>query len=140
MKLHNLPTTVVTSTRRHYATKYTAKVTSTSPTGRSLSAEVSPLPSSPYPTDTRGYPIPRRHVICKATQILLNNHNQSHPSTSSSSPFLNLFDYLHSLSLPFTLTEAFEILKSLNHPSLVLSFFRFCPSISLNQSHYKQLE
>ena len=137
MKLHHLPTTVVTSTRRHYATKYTAKVTSTSPTGRSLSAEVTPLPSSPYPTDTRGYPIPRRHVICKATQILLNNHNQSHPSTSSSSssPFLDLSDYLHSLSLPLTPTEASEILKSLNHPSLALSFFRFCPSISPNFQH-----
>ena len=94
----------------------------------------------PYATDTCDYPIPCRHVICKATQILLNNHNQSHPATSSSSPFLNLFDYLNSLSLPLTPTEASEILKSLNHPSLILSFFWSCPSISLNQSHYKQLE
>ncbi|KAM4100067.1 hypothetical protein ACB094_05G040700 [Castanea mollissima] len=136
--LHHLPTTVVTSTRRHYATKYTAKVTSTSPSGRSLSAEVTALPSSPYPTDTRGYPIPRRHVVCKATQILLNNNhnnNQSHPSASSPSPFLDLSDYLHSLSLPLTPTEASEILKSLNHPSLALSFFRLCPSISPNFQH-----
>jgi pentatricopeptide repeat protein len=115
--------------RRHYATKYTAKVTSTSPTGRSLSAEVTPLPS-PYPTDTRGYPIPRRHVVCKATQILLHNHNN--PSTS---PFIDLSDYLHSLSLPLTPTEASEILKSLNHPPLALSFFRFCPSLSPDFQH-----
>jgi pentatricopeptide repeat protein len=126
------------TTRRHYATKYTAKVTSTSPTGRSLTAEVTPL-RSPYPTDIRGYPLPRRHVICKATQILLHHHaNQSCPSTSTrpnSNPFLDLSNYLHSLALPLTPSEASEILKSLNHPSLALNFFRLCPSLSPNFQH-----
>lgn len=126
--------TAFNHTRRHYATKYTAKVTSTSPTGRSLSAEVTPLPS-PYPTDIRGYALPRRHVICKATQILLL---QSRPSTSHNpgrNPFLDLSNYLHSLPLPLTPSEASEILKSLNDPSLALRFFQLCPSISPNFQH-----
>jgi pentatricopeptide repeat protein len=131
-------TTAVTTTSRHYATKYTAKVTSTSPTGRSLTAEVTPL-RSPYPTDIRGYPLPRRDVICKATHILLHHHtNQSRPSTSPRSnpnPFLDLSNYLHSLALPLTPSEASEILKSLNHPSLALNFFRLCPSLSPNFQH-----
>ncbi|MCI52541.1 pentatricopeptide repeat-containing protein mitochondrial-like, partial [Trifolium medium] len=59
--------------RRHFATKYTAKITSTSPTGRSLAAEVTPPP--PLPSDIRGYSLPRRDLICKATQILLSATN-----------------------------------------------------------------
>lgn len=107
-----------TITRRHYATKYIAKVTSASPTGRSITAEVTP--PEPIPSDTRGYLLPRRHVICKATHLLL----QSRPSTSS------LSDYFSSLSPPLTPSEASEILKSLNCPRLAYNFFHFCPSLS----------
>lgn len=108
----------VTVRRRHYATKYIAKITSTSPTGRSVTAEVTP--PQPIPSDTRGYPIPRRHVICKATNLLL----QSRPSGSSIS------DFFSSLSPPLTPSEASEILKSLNCPRLAYNFFHFCPSFS----------
>ncbi|KAJ4850046.1 hypothetical protein Tsubulata_044628 [Turnera subulata] len=131
--------------RRHYATKYTAKITSTSPTGKTLSAEVSP--PKPLPYETRGYPIPRRHLICKATQILLQSPNPSSYSSSTNArrhhppqldptnptgdPLVSLQSYLSSLHLhpPLTHSEISEILKSLNCPSLALRFFRFCPSL-----------
>ncbi|KAL6137547.1 hypothetical protein ACLB2K_062839 [Fragaria x ananassa] len=115
-------------TRRHYATKYTAKVTSTSPTGRTLSVEVTPPP--PLPTDIRGYTLPRRDLVCKATQIILH---QSRSATSD--PFLDLADYLSSLSVSLTPAEASEILKSLNDADLALKFFRFCPSLSPKFQH-----
>lgn len=122
-------TTSVPTMRRHYATKYTAKITSTSPTGLSVSAEVTPPP--PLPTDIRGYALPRRDLICKATQILLRQS----PSATSSDPFSDLSDYLSSLSLHLTSSEASEILKSLNCPDLAIRFFRFCPSLSPNFHH-----
>ncbi|XP_057755088.1 pentatricopeptide repeat-containing protein At1g51965, mitochondrial [Arachis stenosperma] len=132
-------------TRRHFATKYTAKITSTSPTGRSLAAEVTP--PRPLPSDPRGYLLPRRHLICKATQILLSHYNNHIPNPSSrnpktplfSDPFSDLSDYLQSLQpqCPTVLTplEASEILKSLKSPSLAWKFFHFCPSLSPNFRH-----
>ena len=112
---------ITTAARRHYATKYTAKITSASPTGRSLSAEVTSPP--PLPSDVRGYSLPRRDLICKVTRILLH-------APPLSDPFSDLADFLSSLSL--TPSEASEILKSLNNPRLALRFFHFCPSISPN--------
>ncbi|GAV75922.1 LOW QUALITY PROTEIN: PPR domain-containing protein/Acid_phosphat_B domain-containing protein/PPR_1 domain-containing protein/PPR_2 domain-containing protein [Cephalotus follicularis] len=123
-----------TTNRRHFATKYTAKITSTSPTGSSVSAEVDLPP--PLPSDSRGYPIPRRHLICKATQILLSR--QSRRATSHQplhDPFSDLSDYFSSLSISLTPSEASEILKSLNCPRLALSFFQFCPELSPNFQH-----
>ncbi|KAL1320634.1 hypothetical protein AAHE18_14G069400 [Arachis hypogaea] len=132
-------------TRRHFATKYTAKITSTSPTGRSLVAEVTP--PRPLPSDPRGYLLPRRHLICKATQILLSHYNNHIPNPSRrnpktpsfSDPFSDLSDYLQSLQpqCPTVLTplEASEILKSLKSPSLAWKFFHFCPSLSPNFRH-----
>ncbi|XP_029129831.1 pentatricopeptide repeat-containing protein At1g51965, mitochondrial isoform X2 [Cajanus cajan] len=114
--------------RRHLATKYTAKITSTTPTGRSLAAEVTPPP--PLPSDSRGYLLPRRDLICKASQILL-----SPPPSSLSDPFSDLSDYLHSLSLSLTPSEASEILKTLKTPSLALKFFHLCPSLSPSFRH-----
>lgn len=120
--------------RRHFATKYTAKITSTSPTGRSLAAEVTPPPPLPY--DVRGYPLPRRDLICKATQILLSHsHSHSHSPKTLHDPFSDLSDYLQSLSLSLTPLEASEILKSLNNPSLALKFFHFCPTLSPTFRH-----
>lgn len=116
-------------TFRHYATKYTAKITSTSPTGRSLAAEVAPL--QPLPIDIRGYALPRRDLICKAINILLHQS----PSGASSDPMSDLGDYLNSLSFTLTSCEASEILKSLNNPRLALRFFQFCSSLSPNFRH-----
>lgn len=126
IKLNLIGTATV---RRHYATKYTANITSTSPTGRSLSAEVKPPP--PLPTDTRGYALPRRELICKVTHIIL--HQSS--STKSDDAFYELSDYLTSLSISLTPFEASEILKSLNNPQLALQFFRFCSSLSPDFRH-----
>ncbi|KAB2090436.1 hypothetical protein ES319_A03G123200v1 [Gossypium barbadense] len=116
---------IITSSRRHYATKYIAKITSTSPGGRSLSAEVS-LPT--VATDSRGYPIPRYQLICKVTHILTKSQFQSNP-------FADLSQYLSSLSPTLTTNEASLILKSLNCPSLALKFFHFCSSLSPNFRH-----
>lgn len=116
--------------RRHFATKYTAKITSTTATGRSLAAEVTVPP--PLPSDPRGYLLPRRDLICKATQILLSPPS---PSTTLSDPFSDLSDYLSSLSLSLTPLEASEILKALKHPSLALRFFQFCPSLNPSFRH-----
>lgn len=112
--------------RRRYATKYVAKVTSSSPSGRSLSAEVS-LPN-PLPSDVRGYALPRRHLICRATNLLLRHG-------TSSDPFSDLSDYLSSLSLSLTPDEASEILKSLNCPRLAVDFFHFVPSVCPSSHH-----
>ncbi|KFK35814.1 hypothetical protein AALP_AA4G041000 [Arabis alpina] len=112
--------TITVANRRRYATKYIAKVTSSSPSGRSLSAEVS-LPT-PLPSDVRGYTLPRRHLICKATNLILQ-------TTTDDNPFSNLSDYLSSLSLTLTSDEASEILKSLNSPHLAVEFFKYVPSI-----------
>ncbi|KAJ8432182.1 hypothetical protein Cgig2_008634 [Carnegiea gigantea] len=111
---------------RRYATTYTARVTSTTTDGRSVSAEVR---SPSHPSDTRGFPIPRRDLICKITQILKSPH--------SSDPFSDLSYYLQSLTLTLTLTpaEASLILKSLNSPHLSLQFFNFCPSHFPNFRH-----
>ncbi|XP_044479451.1 pentatricopeptide repeat-containing protein At1g51965, mitochondrial-like [Mangifera indica] len=114
-----LPATI---TRRHFATKYIAKITSASPTGRSLTAEVTT--PQPIPYDFRGYPILRHLVICKATRLI-----KARTATSS------LSDYFSSLSPPLTSAEASEILKSLNCPRLASNFFRFCPSLSPNFHH-----
>lgn len=112
--------------RRGYATNYVAKVTSSSPSGRSLSAEVS-VPN-PLPSDIRGYPLPRRHLICRATNLLLRHE-------TSSDPFSELSDYLSSLSLSLTPDEASEILKSLNCPRLAVDFFHFVPSVCPSSHH-----
>ena len=122
-------TTAVTITCRHYGTKYTAKIISASPTGRSLSAEVTPPP--PLPSDVRGYALPRRDLICKATHIL----HQSPSATLLVDPFSDLAEFLNSLSLSLTAAEASEILKSLNNPHLALKFFQFCPSNLPNFRH-----
>ncbi|KAI4325321.1 hypothetical protein MLD38_030733 [Melastoma candidum] len=107
--------------RRRYATKYTAKITSSSPGGRSLSAEIiSPSPPSP-PTDPRGYSLPRHDLICKATNLLLSG---------VPNPLHHLSDYLHSVSATLTPTEASLVLKSLTCPRLSLVFFHRCPSLS----------
>ncbi|OMO72399.1 hypothetical protein COLO4_27631 [Corchorus olitorius] len=114
---------VITISRRYYATKYVAKITSTSPSGRTLSAEVS---TPTLPADPRGYPIPRHHLICKITQIITKSH---------SDPFYHLSQYLSSLSPTLTTNEVSLILKSIKCPSLALKFFHFCPSLSPNFRH-----
>ncbi|XP_048233664.1 pentatricopeptide repeat-containing protein At1g51965, mitochondrial isoform X2 [Ricinus communis] len=117
---HHSLLAATTLNHRQYATKYTAKITSKSPKGNILSIEVTP----PVPSDIRGYAIPRHHLICKATQILLTPQSPANPN-----PFLSLQDYLSSLSLSLTPSESSEILKSLNSPSLAFHFFQFCPSL-----------
>ncbi|XP_021749771.1 pentatricopeptide repeat-containing protein At1g51965, mitochondrial-like [Chenopodium quinoa] len=109
---------------RHYATKYTAKITSTTTDGRTLSAEVH---SPSLPSDARGFPLPRRDLICKITQIL---------KSPISDPFSDLSNYLQTLTLTLTPSEASLILKSLNNsPHLSLKFFHFCPSFFPNFRH-----
>ncbi|GMH03725.1 hypothetical protein Nepgr_005564 [Nepenthes gracilis] len=109
---------------RHFATKYTAKITSTTSDGRTFAVEVKP---PTLPTDAKGYPIPRRDLICKITQIIR--------SPKSSDPFSDLSDYCETLTLTLTPSEASLVLKSLNCPRLSLQFFRFCPSHFPNFRH-----
>lgn len=121
-------------TCRHFATRYTAKITSTSSTGQSLAAEVT-LPPPP-PSDVRGYLLPRHDLICKATHILLHQHRQSSSKMPSfDDPFSDLSEYLQTLSITLTPLEASEILKALKIPSLALKFFHFCSSLSPNFRH-----
>ncbi|KAI9126703.1 hypothetical protein K1719_002299 [Acacia pycnantha] len=128
------PHLVMRVTRRHFATRYTAKITSTSSTGRSLAAEVTVPP--PLPIDNRGYILPRYDLICKAAKILLRQHPQSTCTTLSfDDPFSDLSEYLQSLSLTLTPLEASEILKALKTPSLALKFFQFCSSLYPNFRH-----
>ncbi|XP_065868560.1 pentatricopeptide repeat-containing protein At1g51965, mitochondrial [Euphorbia lathyris] len=129
----------IATARRHFSTKYTAKITSTSATGRSLSVEV----TQPLPYDVRGYLLPRHHVVCTVTQILLQSHRKTSKQSRFSTPppriepdpFLSLEDYLSELQPSLTPAESSEILKSLNSPSLAIKFFYFCPSFSPNFRH-----
>ncbi|GAB2293455.1 hypothetical protein Dimus_027655 [Dionaea muscipula] len=111
---------------RRYATKYTARVTSTTSGGRRLAAEVKP---PTHETDTRGYPIPRQDLICKISQILKS------PKSSSTDPFDDLSDYCQTLTLTLTPNEASLVIKSLASPRLSLQFFQFCPSHFPNFRH-----
>ena len=110
--------------RRGFATKYSGRVVVETDNGRSFAVEVdNPI----LQTDVRGYPLPRRDLICKVVSIL-----QSPPSTASSSSsddlFMDLSDYLETLNVMITPSEASEILKSLKSPNLALKFFQFCSS------------
>lgn len=105
--------------RRGYATKYSGRVVTSADNGRSFAVEVD---SPNLQTDTRGYSLPRRDLICKITKIIHSS------SSSSSDPFLDLTDYLQTLALTLTPAEASEVLKSIKSPRLALDFFRFCPS------------
>lgn len=103
--------------RRSYATKYTARVVTETDNGRTFAVEVEP---PDILTDVRGYSLPRRDLICKVSKIL--------QSPRSSDPFLDLLDYLETLTVTLSPSEVSEILKSLQSPTLALRFFRFCSS------------
>lgn len=103
--------------RRGYATKYSGRVITEMDNGRSFAVEVE-VPNIQQ-LDPRGYPLPRRDLVCKVVNIL---------QSRSSDPFIELSDYLETLTLTITPSEASEILKSLHSSSLALQFFRFCPS------------
>nr|XP_043618248.1 pentatricopeptide repeat-containing protein At1g51965, mitochondrial [Erigeron canadensis]XP_043618250.1 pentatricopeptide repeat-containing protein At1g51965, mitochondrial [Erigeron canadensis] len=111
--------------RRGYATRYSGRVVTELDNGRSFTVELK-APTIQQ-VDHRGYPLPRRDLICKIINIL--------HSKSSQNPFLELSDYLETLTLTLTLPEASEVLRSLNSTSLALQFFRFCPS-SIPKFHH----
>ncbi|KAL8458411.1 hypothetical protein ACS0TY_036071 [Phlomoides rotata] len=115
--------------RRGYATKYTGKVVTTTDKGRRSVIEVSVTPPTLI-SDVRGYPLPRRELISKATKIL-----QSKSSASSPDPFLDLSEFFQTLNVLPTSSEVSEILKSLKSPTLALEFFHFCPSHIPNFRH-----
>ncbi|CAN4089040.1 unnamed protein product [Withania somnifera] len=104
---------------RYFATKYSGRVVVEDENGRSFAVEVD---TPTLQTDSRGYALPRRDLICKISQILKS------PPSPSSDPFLDLSDYLDTLTLTLTPSEASEILKSLKSPNVALRFFRFFPS------------
>ncbi|WCJ39701.1 ABA Overly-Sensitive 5 [Euphorbia peplus] len=132
MKRHYYYCFPIATLRRRYSTSYTAKITSTSSTGRRLSVEVTP----PLPHDSRGYLLPRHHVVCTVTQILLlRRQTLKQPRMDPTDPFLTLEDYLSDLQPSLTPSESSLILKSLTSPSLALKFFHFCPSFSPNFRH-----
>ncbi|EPS67014.1 hypothetical protein M569_07760, partial [Genlisea aurea] len=105
--------------RRGYATKYTGSVVTTTKKGNFSAIEVS-VSAPDIVADVRGYPLPRRELICRATKLL--------SSDSSPDPFLDLSEYIQTLNLTPTPSEISEILKSLKSPTLALEFFRYCSS------------
>ncbi|KAL0319320.1 UNVERIFIED_CONTAM: Pentatricopeptide repeat-containing protein, mitochondrial [Sesamum angustifolium] len=115
--------------RRGYATNYTGKVLTTTNKGRFSAIEVS-VSAPTLISDVRGYPLPRRDLICKVTKIL-----QSKSAASSPDPFLDLSEFLQTVTVIPTPSEVSEILKSLKSPTLALEFFHFCPSHIRNFRH-----
>nr|GEU50928.1 pentatricopeptide repeat-containing protein At1g51965, mitochondrial [Tanacetum cinerariifolium] len=102
-------------------TKYNGRVVTETDNGRSFAVKLH-LPSTNIQLDPKGYPLPRRHLICKLVNILLSN--------GSNNPLIYVQEYLQtqSISPPLTVSEASEILKSIHHsPPLALQFFKFCP-------------
>ncbi|CAH9119791.1 unnamed protein product [Cuscuta epithymum] len=104
---------------RSFASKYSGRVVAEADNGRSFAIEVD---SPTFQMDARGYVLPRRDIICKVSQIL------QAPSSPSSDRFLDLSEYLDTLSLALTPSEASEVFKSLKSPALALKFFQFCPA------------
>ncbi|KAF8642495.1 hypothetical protein HU200_067170 [Digitaria exilis] len=104
---------------RRLATTYSGRIAAAtaSPSGPSLTVTVSPTPP-PTPIDARGFPLPRRHLVCAVARILR--------SPASPSPLLDLADYLASLRVTLTTVEASEVIKALApDTALALGFFRF---------------
>ena len=104
---------------RRLTTTYAGRIAAAtpSPSGPSLTVTISPTPA-PTPLDTRGYSLPRRHLICAVARILR--------SPASPAPLLDLDDYLRSHRLTLTSAEASEVMKALApDTSLALGFFRF---------------
>lgn len=122
---HHLPHLL----RRGYATKYTGRVVATANKGRFSAIEVS-VSDPTLISDVRGYPLPRRDLICKATNIL-----QSNAAASSPDPFIDLSEFLQSLTVALTSSEVSEILKSLKSPILALELFNYCSSNIPNFRH-----
>ncbi|GJM90651.1 hypothetical protein PR202_ga06952 [Eleusine coracana subsp. coracana] len=89
---------------RRLTTTYSGRIAAAtpSPSGPSLTVTVNPA-QSPTPVDPRGYPLPRRHLVCAAVRILR--------SPASPSPLLDLADYLSSHRLTLTADEASEVVK-----------------------------
>ncbi|CAA0814676.1 Pentatricopeptide repeat-containing protein -mitochondrial [Striga hermonthica] len=117
------------SLRHGYATKYTGKVVTTTNRGRRTTIEVSV--ASPAPSDARGYPLPRRELICRVARILQSESS----SASSPDPFLDLSELLQTLGVTPTPAEVSEILKSLKSPTLALELFHFCSASVPNFRH-----
>ncbi|GKD41758.1 pentatricopeptide repeat-containing protein, partial [Tanacetum coccineum] len=104
-------------------TKYNGRVVTETDNGRSFAVKLQ-LPSTNIQLDPKGYPLPRRHLICKLVNILVSNNNLEYP-------LIHLNEYLQTqfISPPLTVSEASEILKSLHlSPHIALQFFKFCPS------------
>ncbi|XP_058074105.1 pentatricopeptide repeat-containing protein At1g51965, mitochondrial [Magnolia sinica] len=102
---------------RSFATSYSGRVVKEASDGRSFAIEVE-APS--VLRDVRGYSLPRRDLICRVSKIL-----QSSPSSHIEDPFLQLSEYLQTLTPTLTPSEVSEILKSLRSPRRALEFFRF---------------
>ncbi|KAH7657602.1 HCP-like protein [Dioscorea alata] len=104
---------------RRFTTSYSGRIVRADPAGLSLAVEVDP---PDLVTDVRGYDLPRRDLICRASKILLS-------SSPYSDPMLELSDYLQTLNVTLSTLEVSEILKSLHSPSKALEFFRFAASL-----------
>ncbi|XP_042480111.1 pentatricopeptide repeat-containing protein At1g51965, mitochondrial [Macadamia integrifolia] len=104
--------------KRRFATKYGGRVVSEAQNGRAVAVKVE-APEDLL-KDVRGYTLPRHYLICKVSRIL--------QSPVSSDPFFELSEYLNTLDLTITTSEASEILKALNSPCKAIEFFRFCSS------------
>lgn len=99
---------------RTYATSYSGHIVQHGTDGRTIAIEVEP------PTlvrDVRGYALPRRDLVCHVLKIL--------HSSDSIDPFLDLSQYLQTLTITLTTSEVSEILKSLRNPQKALNFFHF---------------
>lgn len=104
---------------RRFTTSYSGRIVRADPAGLSLAVEVDP---PDLVIDVRGYDLPRRDLICRASKILLS-------SSHYSDPMLELSDYLQTLNVTLSTLEVSEILKSLRSPSKALEFFRFVASL-----------
>ncbi|KAI3967704.1 hypothetical protein MKX01_039614 [Papaver californicum] len=109
---------------RQFATKYSGRVTQETSNGKTFSVTIeAPI----IQRDIRGYPIPRHDLICKITKILQSSSPAISPSSKLiTDPFLQVSDYLRTLNITLTPSEASEILKSLKTPQKALEFFKFC--------------
>ncbi|KAG0495841.1 hypothetical protein HPP92_000503 [Vanilla planifolia] len=105
---------------RPLATCYSGRVVRTDSLGREIVVELDPPDLS---WDSRGFFIPRRDLICHIYNLL------QAPASPTSDPFLDVADYLQTLTLVLTPAEVSEILKSLRSPGISLEFFHFVKAL-----------
>ncbi|PKA50080.1 Pentatricopeptide repeat-containing protein [Apostasia shenzhenica] len=105
---------------RSLSTRYSGRVVRADSSGREIVVELDPVDLC---WNYRGHALLRRDLICRVANMLRS------PASPTNDPFLDVADYLQTLTLILTPAEVSEILKALRCPRKALWFFRFVKTL-----------